>query len=117
MERVWYRHDQEVVKAGLRRGERPDLATPLGTGVLDELLALHEELGILGAVGELAVMRQRAGVGNEPLLRTLAALPFLPGGLTEWGDRGAVSGAGAVAAAGLEPGRDPVGGEWATSAP
>jgi hypothetical protein len=80
MERVWYRHDQEVVKAGLRRGERPDLATPLGATVLDELLALHEELGILGAVGDLAVTRQRAGVGNEPLLRTLAALPFLPEG-------------------------------------
>jgi len=80
MERVWYREDRAVVEAALRQGERPDLATPLGAGVLDELLALHEELGVLGAVGEVAVTRQRAGVGDEPLLRTLAALPFLPEG-------------------------------------
>jgi hypothetical protein len=80
MERVWYRQDRAVVEAALRQGERPDLATPLGAGVLDELIALHEELGILGAVGDLAVTRQRAGVGDEPLLRTLATLPFLPEG-------------------------------------
>jgi hypothetical protein len=80
MERVWYRHDQEVVKAALGRGERPDLATPLGATVLDELIALHEELGILEAVGDLGVTRQRAGVGDAPLLRTLATLPFVPEG-------------------------------------
>jgi hypothetical protein len=80
MGRVWYRQDRAVVEAALQRGERPDLATPLGAGVLDELVALHEELGILGAVGDLAVTRQRAGVGDEPLLRTLATLPFLPEG-------------------------------------
>lgn len=80
MERVWYRQDRAVVEAALRQGERPELATPLGVEVLDELVALHEELGILGAVGALAVTRQRAGVGDEPLLRTLATLPFLPEG-------------------------------------
>lgn len=80
MERAWYRQDRGVVEAALLRGERPDLATPLGAGVLDELVALHEELGILEAVGDLAVTRQRAGVGDEPLLRTLATLPFLPEG-------------------------------------
>ncbi|HEX9164888.1 MAG TPA: transposase [Gemmatimonadales bacterium] len=80
MERVWYRQDRAVVEAALRRGERPDLATPLGAGVLDGLLALHEELGILDAVGEVAVTRKRAGVADESLLRTLAALPFLPEG-------------------------------------
>jgi hypothetical protein len=80
MERAWYRQDRAVVEAALLRGERPDLATPLGAGVLDELVALHEELGILEAVGGLAVTRKRAGVGDEPLLRTLATLPFLPEG-------------------------------------
>ena len=80
MERVWYRHDQEVVKAALGRGERPDLATPLGAMVVDELVALHDELGVLGAVGELAVRRERAGVGDGPLLRTLATLPFVAEG-------------------------------------
>ena len=93
MERVWYRHDQEVVKAGLRRGERPDLATPLGTGVLDELLALHEELGILGAVGELA-MRASVPGWQRAAAADAGGTAVLAGGLTEWGDRGAVSGAG-----------------------
>ena len=69
-----------MVKAALGRGERPDLATPVGAGVVDELLALHEELGILEAVGELAVTRQRAGIDNAALLRTLAALRFVPEG-------------------------------------
>src|SRR6185436_1150001 len=80
MERVWYRQDRGVVEAALRRGERPDLATPLGAGVLDELVALHDELGLLEAVSELAVTRKRAGVGDAPLLRTLATLPCLPEG-------------------------------------
>lgn len=80
MERVWYRQDRAVVEAALRRGERPDLATPLGSGVVDELVALHEELGILGAVSELTVTRQRAGVRDTPVLQTLATLPFLPEG-------------------------------------
>jgi hypothetical protein len=88
MGRVWYRRDRAVVEAALRRGERPDPATPLGAGVLDELVALHEELGILEAVGELAVTRERAGLADGPLLRTLATLPFLP--------EGSLSGATAV---------------------
>ena len=80
MERVWYRQDRAVVEAALRRGERPDLATSVGAGVLDELVALHEELGVLEAVGELAVRRERAGLADGPVLRTLATLPFLPEG-------------------------------------
>ena len=70
MERVWYRQDRAIVEAGLRRGERPDLATPLGAGVLDDLVALHEELGILEAVGELAVTRKRAGVADSSRSRS-----------------------------------------------
>ncbi len=88
MGRGWCRQDRAVVEAALRRGERPDPATPLGAGVLDELVALHEELGILEAVGELAVTRERAGLADGPLLRTLATLPFLP--------EGSLSGATAV---------------------
>ena len=88
MERVWYRQDRAVVEAALRAGERPDLATPLGAGVVDELLGLHEDLGILEAAGELAVTRQRAGIDNAALLRTLATLPFV--------SEGSLSGATAV---------------------
>jgi hypothetical protein len=77
MERVWYRQDRAAVLAALRRGERPDLATTMACGPLDELVALHEELGILAALAALAVRRKRAGLPDGLLLRTLATLPFL----------------------------------------
>ncbi len=73
----WYRNDKAAVAAALRRGERPDLATTMASGPLDELVALHEELGIFGIVGQLEVQRARAVVSDELLLRTLATLPFV----------------------------------------
>jgi len=78
MERVWYRHDREAVVAALQRGERPDLATTMACGPLDELVALQEELGIWAALDEVVVGRQRADLSDALLLRTLATLPFLP---------------------------------------
>jgi hypothetical protein len=73
----WYRNDKEAVAGALRRGERPDLATTMASGPLDELVALHQELGILAILDELEVQRARAGVRDELLLRTLATLPFV----------------------------------------
>jgi len=78
MERVWYRQDREAVLAGLRAGERPDLATTMASGPLDELVALHEALGLFAALDTVAVARERAGLTDALLLRTLAVLPFLP---------------------------------------
>lgn len=80
MELAWYRQDRGAVLAELERGERPDLATTTACGPLDELVALHEELGVLAAVGELPVERERAGLPDPLLLRTLATLPFLSDG-------------------------------------
>ena len=77
MKRVWYRHDREAVLAALRRGQRPDLATTTACGPLDELVALHNELGIFHLLDKLPVQRQRAGLPDPLRLRTLAALPFL----------------------------------------
>jgi hypothetical protein len=77
VELTWYRRDREAVLAALRRGERPDLATAMASGPLDELVALHWELGVLPALGELEVERARAGVADALLLRTLATLPFV----------------------------------------
>ncbi len=57
----WYRNDKAAVAEALRRGERPDLATTMASGPLDEL----------------EVQRARAGVPDELLLRTLATLPFV----------------------------------------
>src|SRR5207237_962330 len=65
----WYRKDKEAVAEALRRGERPDLATTMASGPLDELVAFHEELGSFAILDELSVRRARAGVPDELLLR------------------------------------------------
>jgi hypothetical protein len=77
MKRIWYRQDREEVLAALRRGERPELATTTACGPLDELVALHDELGLFRVLDRLTVARQRAGLPDGLLLRTLATLPFL----------------------------------------
>jgi hypothetical protein len=73
----WYRNNKAAVAEALRGGERPDLATTMASGPLDELVALHQELGIFAILDELEVQRARAGVADELLLRTLATLPFV----------------------------------------
>jgi len=55
---------------------------------LDELVALHQELGIFAILDDLAVQRARAGVPDELLLHTLATLPF--------GEQASLSGASEV---------------------
>jgi len=74
---AWYRNDKAAVAEALRRGEQPDLATTMASGPLDELVALHQEVGIFAILDELEVQRARAGVPDELLLRTLATLPFV----------------------------------------
>src|SRR5579864_6123604 len=74
---AWYRRDKEAVAAAWQRGERPDLATTMASGPLDELVALHEQLGIFALLDELEVQRARAGIADELLLRPLATLPFV----------------------------------------
>jgi hypothetical protein len=74
---AWYRNDKAAVAEALRRGERPDLATTMASGPLDELVALHQDLGVFAILDELEVHRARAGVPDELLLRTLATLPFV----------------------------------------
>ena len=74
---AWYRRDKAAVAEALRRGERPDLATTMASGPLDELVALHEELGIFAIVEQFEVKRKRVGVPDALLLGTLATLPVL----------------------------------------
>ncbi|MGH2531361.1 MAG: hypothetical protein ACRDJW_03540 [Thermomicrobiales bacterium] len=77
LERLWYRQDRVAVQTALAAGERPDLATTMARGPLDELVALHDELGILDSLDEAEVARERAGLPDGLLLRTLATLPFV----------------------------------------
>lgn len=83
MERVWFRHDQQKVVEALRAGRRPDMATTQSSGPLDDLVALHRELGILDYIDQLDVQRKRRGIDDRLLLRTLAVLPFLEAGSLE----------------------------------
>src|SRR3954447_25605518 len=77
MSMQWFRHDKRAVLDALRRGEPPLMATTMNCGPLDELVALHIELGAFDALDRLAVNRQRQGVPDHLLFRTLATLPFL----------------------------------------
>lgn len=74
---AWYRNEKAAVAQALREGERPDLATTMASGPLEELVAFHQGLGIFAIVDELEVQRARAGIDDELLLRTLATLPFV----------------------------------------
>jgi hypothetical protein len=78
MEVQWFRQDKEAVLDQLRRGVRPLMATSAASGPLDELIALHIELGNFEALDRIPVQRERAGIDDALLFRTLAALPFLP---------------------------------------
>src|SRR5262249_27272985 len=78
MEFQWFRQDKPAVLDALRQVQRPLMATTMASGPLDELVALHIELGILEALDALPVARQRDGIADALLLRTLATLPFLP---------------------------------------
>lgn len=78
MELRWFRQDKQAVLEALRRGQRPLMATTTASGPLDDLIALHIELGIFDALDQLPVERQRSGIDDALLLRTLATLPFLP---------------------------------------
>ena len=50
MEFQWFRQDKPAVLDALRRGQRPLMATTMASGPLDELVALHIELGIFDAL-------------------------------------------------------------------
>jgi hypothetical protein len=73
----WFRQDKQAVIDELRRGVRPLMATSMASGPLDELVALHIELGIFDALDRLSGSRERAGIEDPLLFRTLATLPFL----------------------------------------
>ena len=72
----WREHDRAKVLACLREGEYEAIVTT-GQSELDVLAHLAAELGILEAVQMLTVKRERAGIPDELLLRTLAVLPFV----------------------------------------
>jgi hypothetical protein len=60
----------------LQQGEYDARATT-GQGALDELAHLTAELGVWDALEAIQVSRDREGIPDELLLRTLTILPFI----------------------------------------
>jgi len=73
----WRRQDREAVLAALGRGEYEAVATS-AQGAVDDLAHLAFELGVFSAaVEEIKIQRERRGIPDDLLLRTLVVLPFL----------------------------------------
>ncbi len=72
----WKENNREKVLEALRDGEYDAILTSKESA-LDGLAHLAWELGVLEAVELINVERQRTGIPDELLLRTLAVLPFV----------------------------------------
>jgi len=74
----WRRNDRAAVLECLRRGDAPrDAIATTSQGALDELAHLTAELGVWDALEVIQVHREREGVTDHLLLRTLTVLPFI----------------------------------------
>jgi Transposase DDE domain len=73
----WYQRNQEAVSEAIESGRCPDVATTMASGPLDELVALHDELGVFDALEAIKPNRVRRGLDDELLLQTLSVMPFL----------------------------------------
>ena len=72
----WRENNREKVLEALRKGEYEAMLTSRD-GALDALAQLACELEVLDAVELIQVERDREGIPDEMLLRTLAILPFM----------------------------------------
>lgn len=77
MELRWYRRDQEGVAEALEGGAHPDLATTMASGPLDDLVGLHEELGVFAALDSLDPQRMREGIDDRLGSRPEIVYPVL----------------------------------------
>lgn len=76
MDYVLRREDRAAVLSALQTGEYEAIATSNQTA-LDELAHLAIELGVFEALRLIRVRRDREGIPDELLLRTIAVLPFV----------------------------------------
>jgi hypothetical protein len=72
----WRENNREKVLASLRRGEYEAILNSK-EGALDALAYVGYELGVLEAAAAIQVHREREGIPDALLLRTLAVLPFV----------------------------------------
>lgn len=76
MSREWKRQDRAAVLERFREGDY-DAITTSSQSALDELVHLSIELGVFEALRVIQVRRERQGIPDELLLRTLFVLPFI----------------------------------------
>jgi hypothetical protein len=69
-------YDRAAVVEALQSGEYEAIATS-SQGILDELIHLAIEVGVFEALKLIRVKRERSGIPDELLLRTIAVLPFV----------------------------------------
>jgi len=74
----WRENNREKVLAALQKGEYEAILSSR-EGALDALAHLASELGVLEAVTEIKLSREREGIPDELVLRSLAILPFVEG--------------------------------------
>jgi hypothetical protein len=72
----WRRNDRAMVLECLQQGEYDAIATT-SQGALDELAHLTAALGVWDALAVIQVHREREGIPDDLLLRTLTVLPFI----------------------------------------
>jgi hypothetical protein len=72
----WRENNREKVLEALRKGEHEAILSSR-EGALDALAHLASELEVLDGVELIEVEREREGIPDELLLRTLAILPFV----------------------------------------
>ena len=72
----WRENNREKVLEALRQGEYEAILSSR-EGALDALAHLAWELGVLDALNLIELDRERDGIPDELLLRTLAVLPFV----------------------------------------
>ena len=76
MVRAWKRQDRAAVLERLKEGDY-DAITTSSQSALDELVHLSIELGVFDVLEVLQVKRERQGIPDVLLLRTLFVLPFV----------------------------------------
>lgn len=72
----WKKQDREMVLERLRQKDY-DAITTSGQGALDELVHLSIEIGVFEALEAIRVHRERKGIPDTLLLRSLFVLPFI----------------------------------------
>ena len=77
---MWVRQDKQTVLGRLREGAAIQTIVPTADGALEELVAVCGELETFTMLDRIPVQRERRGISDALLLRTLAVLPFLAHG-------------------------------------